>query len=88
MKFINASTSETEKEDQETLLSSNQLVEKHKCLTLGGVRWWIFKAKHDPRLRDTFFRIGRRVYWREQKLLKYLEDLNEESLSKEGRGSC
>lgn len=36
MKFINASTSETEKEDQETLLSSNQLVEKHKCLTLGG----------------------------------------------------
>ena len=84
MNSSNPSTTDERKESQETLLSSNQLVEKHKCLTIGGVRWMAFKAKNDPRIRETFLRVGRRLYWKEEKLLRYLVEIDEESRRKEG----
>lgn len=84
MTFVNESFIESDEDGPETLLSSNQLVEKHRCLTIGGVRWMAFKAKNDPRIRETFLRVGRRLYWKEEKLLKYLAELDQECRDKEG----
>ncbi len=73
-----------EEKPEYTLLSTEQLVERNKYLTLGGVRWMAFKAKHDFKLRETFLRVGRRLYWKEEKVLEYLEAMNQKSMEEEG----
>ncbi len=62
-------------------LTCAQWIAKYGFPTIGGLRWWIFKAKTDPALRKIFIRVRRRVLLKEEEVLRYLEEMNEKDLA-------
>lgn len=66
-------------------LTCAQWIAKYGFPTIGGLRWWIFKAKNDPALRKIFIRVRRRVLLKEEEVLRYLEEMNEIDLAEERR---
>ncbi len=62
-------------------LTCAQWIAKYGFPTIGGLRWWIFKAKNDPALRKIFIRVRRRVLLKEDEVLRYLEEMNEKDLA-------
>lgn len=64
-------------------LTCAQWIAKYGFPTIGGLRWWIFKAKNDPALRKIFIRVRRRVLLKEDEVLRYLEEMNERDLAGE-----
>lgn len=85
--FMSTSTNFEVKEMVENtkFLTCAQWVAKHGWPSMGGLRWLIFIAKNDPELRSTFIRVRRRILLKENDLIRYLEKMNERSLSQESK---
>lgn len=67
------------------LMTCAQWSSKYGWPSQGGLRWMIFKAKNEPRLRKLFLRVNRRVLLNEAEVLRYLEEMNQKSLEMESK---
>ncbi|MBS0236397.1 MAG: hypothetical protein JSS50_03545 [Proteobacteria bacterium] len=59
------------------LLTVKQLVQKHPCFTLGGMRYYIFYAKTNGlEASGAILRLGRKLLIDEEKFIGWIESQN------------